>query len=233
MAISHLKINIPKEEFIKIEDIPDPDFDMKYKVLGTPLFKYITKLVRSSYEYREFIFFLKNFLDVDHCTFYEGYSIKNGFIIEIHHSPFTLYDICEVVAKKQYKENNDYIETFKVAEEVTKLHYEFKVGLVPLNPTAHELVHAEALKVHPKLLLNEGWKTFATEYQEFMSEDLTAKYLDVLKYEKDYDYKLFPKILEQKEVKLDIPKFKSLSTFDADKLIIQNKIKLLNNNDQV
>jgi hypothetical protein len=232
MAAPHVTVNIPKEEFIKIEDVPEPDFDMKYKIIGVPLYKYITRLVRTTYEYKEFIYFLKNFLDVDHCSYYEGYSIKNGFTIEIHHSPFTLFDICEVVAQKQYKENDGYIETFKVCEEVTRLHYEFKVGLVPLNPTAHELVHSDAIKIHPKLLLNDGWKTFEKEYREFMSEDLMSKYLETVKYEDDHDYKQFPKILERKEIKLDVPKFKSLQSIDLNKLVVQNKMKLLEESDK-
>lgn len=214
------------EQYIEIEKIPKNKYDMKYFEIDVSLIKYITKLVRSTFEYKEFIQILKNYLNVNKCAYYEGYSMKNGFTLEIHHSPFTLYDICEVIANKQMS-NNKYIETFKVCEEVTELHFQFKVGLVPLNPTAHELVHSGALTVHPDLVLG-SWKEFVEEYKSFMSNEIYNKYLDIIQYEKDNDPSKFPNILKQTDIKLKLPdNIKSLKELDLDNLIIDQKIKLL------
>jgi hypothetical protein len=214
-----------KEETIKIDDIPAPNFDMKYTEITVPLVKYITKLVRSTFEYKEYIQILKNYLDVNRCAFYEGYSIKNGFTIEIHHSPFTLFDICETVANKHLSASN-FIETFKVCEEVTRLHFEFKVGLVPLNPTAHELVHSGVLPIHPSIVLG-NWKQFENEYKEYMSEELKVKYMNTIEFEATNDFTKFPKILERNELKLDVKGQNSLTGFSIDKLIVESKMKLL------
>lgn len=219
------KVYVPKEEVIKITDIPEPEFSMQYTDINVKLLKYICLLCRSTFEYKEFIQILKNYLNVDRCAYYEGYSMKNGFTIEVHHSPLTLFDYCETVANKQFKEKN-YIETFKVAEEVIKLHFEFKVGLVPLNGTAHELVHSDMLKVHPHLVIG-NWKLFMDEYNEHLSEDVRIKLMEAIEYEKEQDPTKFPKILERSEVKLDIKGLPSIIKMDVDKLLINSKMKLL------
>ena len=151
--------------------------------------------------------------------------MENGFTVEIHHSPFTLYEICEAVANKQFSEKK-YVETFKVCEEVTRLHFEFKVGLVPLNPTAHELVHSGVLPIHPSIVLG-NWRKFEEEYREYLSEDTKIKFMNTIEFEKNNDFTKFPKILERNEIKLEVKDQKSLSGFNIDKFIIESKMKLL------
>lgn len=77
------------QNVIKIIDIPEIDMDGKYKIVEEKVIKYIERVIRSSYEYRDYIKYLKTTLDINSCTFYEGYSISNGLSVEIHHSPFT------------------------------------------------------------------------------------------------------------------------------------------------
>jgi hypothetical protein len=147
---------------VYFESIPEPDFDMTYHEVTLGLTKYLTSLVRKTPEFRNFMTFVKTFLDVSRCSFYEDYSMKNGFIIELHHYPFSLFDICEAVATKMLKENS-YFKAFFVLEEVALLHYKFLVGLTPLNPTAHDLAHNNELKIHPKIIIGE-WKELYKEY---------------------------------------------------------------------
>lgn len=207
-------------DFIRFEEIPDPQVDMKYKQVNANLLKYFTNVVRASYEYRVYIQHLKNFLDVDRCAFYEGYSIKNGFSVELHHSPYTMYDICEAVANKQFKSNDGYVKTFEVCEEVARLHYKFKVGLVPLNPTAHELVHAGELEIHPDIVLGH-WEEFYTEYKEFLSEESLAKYERCLELRLEGKSDKVPKILERRQIRIQVPKFQSLGSMDLTKMLME------------
>lgn len=212
------------EEMIRFEEIPPPQSDMKYRVINSNLLKYFTNVVRASYEYRSLIQHIKNFLDVNRCAFYEGYSIENGFTIELHHAPFTMYDICEAVAQRQFKENGGWIRTFIVCEEVAQLHYNFKVGLVPLNPTAHELVHSGVLEIHPDLVLGY-WKEFYNEYESYLSDESKEKYKRAIEMEKTPPEK--QNIMKRKEVKIVVNQFKALDNIDITQLIVDSKV--LNN----
>jgi hypothetical protein len=209
---------------ILLDSVPEPDFDMKYRKITPELLKYFSMTVRRTPEYKSFIQFVKNFLDVSQCSFYEDYSMKNGFTIELHHHPFSLYDICEAVANKQMKKNN-YVETFRVLEEVLLLHYKFMVGLTPLNPTAHDLVHSEVLKVHPAIIIGE-WRKLYNEYLSYLSKTAINKYDALFAVERDNKNAEFPKILEMNRSKLVIKGMTNVideKTFN--KLMIENKIK--------
>ena len=67
----------------------------------------------------------------------DSYAIK----IEIHHYPFSLYDIVRIVYKKRCYFNEP-MNVELVAKECTMLHYQLLVGLIPLSSTAHQLFHA-------------------------------------------------------------------------------------------
>ena len=105
------------------------------------MIKSIERMVRNSYEYKNYISYLKQEIDMNHCSFFTQLS-REDVSIEIHHCPFTLYDLTSIVYNKHVMEEGaDNYNIYKIAEEVTKLHYEGKVGLIPLSVTVHELVH--------------------------------------------------------------------------------------------
>ena len=224
-----VKLEYDKNNIIHLDDIPDIDFDMKMTSVNEKYYKYVTKMCRHTPEYRDFIQFMKHNLNVDHCSFYEGYSIKNGFTIELHHAPFTLYDYVEACCTKSMSKNG-WVETFKICEEVISLHYKFMVGLTPLNPTAHKLVHSDVLPVHPKIIIGD-WKGFYGEYSAWLSEAAIKKYEDAIAMEKKTDIPGVPEILEYAPtiLKTNLPK---LTEKDLDKMVIENKIKMLEANQQ-
>lgn len=209
---------------LHLEEIPSIGFDMKYYEYNEKDVKAVERIVRNSPEYRDFIYFMKTNLNVNHCSYYEGYSMKNGLTIELHHSPFTLFNITEAVIAKSMHEKG-YWETQPVAMEVVLLHYNFKVGLTPLNPTLHKLVHSGVMPVHPKIVLGE-WKEFYGEYQAFLSEDANKNYLEAIELEKGKKTVELPKILEYAPVKIKMPVPAITSDF-VDKMCIQSKFKAL------
>ena len=217
---------VPDENnIIHIDEIPDPGFDMKYYEFDEKQVKKVEVGIRSSFEYRGIIQFIKHNLNVNHCSFYEGYSMKNGLTIELHHSPFTLYDITEAVMAKSIKEKG-YWETFRIIEEVNRLHYEFKIGLTPLNPTAHKLVHNQTLAVHPKIVIG-FWKDFYGEYQAYLSEAAVSKYREMVDMESKNDEDLkIPKILEYKPTIIQSP-IQAITQELVDKLYIDSKLNKL------
>lgn len=103
--------------------------------------KSIEKYVRTSLEYKDLIKYLKDNMDMTQCAFFQNFDSHNKKgRIEIHHEPYDLYTIVDIVMTKQEQEIG-YIDELVVAEEVMRLHYEGCVGLIPLSITVHELVH--------------------------------------------------------------------------------------------
>jgi hypothetical protein len=139
------------------------------------LIKNIENIVRSSPEYRDYIKFLKENLDMDKCAFFQNVSSHNSKIkIEIHHEPLTLYDIVQTVLNK-YMSNCEAFDDYIVAEEVMNLHYQGMVGLIPLSVTVHEMVHAsDKIKIPLHLIYGEYIK-FINEYEDYIDDKVLDK----------------------------------------------------------
>ena len=132
--------DIPEEIMIPLEPInfiSDLEDDKSYK----RLIKQIESIVRTSFEYQEFRSYLVNEMNMSTCAYLEGLSSvdSNRIKIELHHTPFTLYDIVEIVVNK-HKLEKGVIYLIDIAEEVMELHFRGVVGLIPLSTTVHELV---------------------------------------------------------------------------------------------
>lgn len=131
--------------------------------------KAVEKEIRQSFEYREMIKFLKDNYDMNRCAFLNiSGENKSHVKIEIHHYPFTLSDIVEIVLRKRqyYQETTD-IEM--VAKECTLLHYKLLIGLIPLSRTAHQLYHDNKLFIPIDKVVGR-YDLFADIYAPFIDE---------------------------------------------------------------
>lgn len=226
--------NIPEE---LLEEDP---FDNRYFVEDinkTELIKYFESEIRDSFEYKYLIDLFKNTLDIKSCVFFKNYSIENGFKLEFHHHPFTLYDYVEAVVNKQMDTNDDsdgnYVLENEVEKEVVLLHYKLMVGLVPLNPTAHAQVHDGKLDIHPDLIIG-NYDKFFQEYNKYISEAARNKYNEFkerykkgsidseLKYPENFKYK--PSIINAANKNM-------LTTEKINRLLLGNKLDKVNNED--
>ena len=135
------------------------------------LIKTIETYVRSSLEYKDLIKYLKDYIDMNQCEFFQNFdgSQKPG-LIQIHHEPFDLFSITQIVMNRQEKELG-YINELQVAEEVMRLHYRGLVGLIPLSVTAHELVHDGKLIV-PLNCVYGKFVQFVKEYYDYVDDVL-------------------------------------------------------------
>ena len=109
--------------------------------------QYIERIIRRSSEYKRYIQTIKREFDLTSCKFYDNVDTTDIRVsLEMHHYPATLFDITHAVreAAREVEDINAY-QSFKIADLVMKLHYEGKVGLVPLTKTNHELAHNGAL----------------------------------------------------------------------------------------
>ena len=174
-----------KSEFVKNVKITNPETMQYYVNIEKPkdrkkFIERIEKNVRSSMEYRDYIRFLKEHIGLDSCIFFQNVSSSNKkhVRIELHHEPFTLYDIVSVVVKK-FEEEGIPLNDLAIADEVMELHYANKVGLVPLSKTAHEIIHKSSKLMIPLSMVYGSYSEFIEEYEpyieDYMFENLEKK----------------------------------------------------------
>ena len=182
-------MKLPKNQFTELKTIKKETLevdssnkasmlvpDLNNAIAKTNFIKNVEKMVRGSLEYKKYIGFLKTNLNLTKCRFLENVDVSKlkKTHIEMHHYPFTLYDIVEIVTDKVDAEGG-ILNELVVAEEVMKLHFENKIGLVPLTITVHQLVHEGQLFV-PSTFVHGEYKKFMKEYDEYII-DLHRNYV--------------------------------------------------------
>lgn len=137
--------------------------------------KKVEQIVRGSMEYRDYMKFLKSHMDMKKCTVLKGLQVAQGkrYSIEIHHEPFTLFDIVETLLIYR-EENKEPISPLWIADEVMSLHYDGAVGLIPLSATMHELVHADEIFI-PLQYVYQSYGKFYAEYEDYIGPNVKEK----------------------------------------------------------
>ena len=109
---------------------------------------------------------------MNECAVLENVSSKadSKIKIEIHHSPFTLYDISVIVFRKRTALNES-LNINAVAEEVMYLHYICWVGLIPLSATVHDMTH-NAYMFIPTNKIRGNYRPFIESYYNYINPDL-------------------------------------------------------------
>lgn len=194
-------VKIP--ENIPPMDVEDYDlFDDKERE------RYIIDLerhVRSSYEYRAMVNYLREYMNMNSCAFIPSITNETSrkIRIEIHHSPFTLRDICVTIVNKRMK-NNECLTIESVAYEVMFIHYSLMVGLIPLSETVHELVHNQYIFV-PVDKVYGYYKNFVKSYYDYIDPELLDKLDELEKLTIAGTYNdTYKEILEKKYITVDM-----------------------------
>ena len=194
-------VKIPKD--IPILDTDDYDlFDDKDK---EKYFKDLERHIRSSYEYRNMIQYLREYMNMNSCSFMPNISneLNRKIRIEIHHSPFTLRDICSIVLNKRMK-NNEVLFIESVAYEVMFIHYSLMIGLIPLSETVHQLVHNQYIFI-PVNKVYGYYKNFVKSYYDYIDPEILDKLdeLEKLTIAGTYNNS-YKEILEKKYITIDM-----------------------------
>lgn len=220
---------------LSIDQIPKYDL-MDWDVLSgdekefTKYISSIEKDVRTSFEYRQYINFLRQYLDMNCCSFFSNVNnIDNTKIkIEIHHEPLSLYDICLIVYNKRcyYRES---LEEEMVAKEVMYLHYKLLVGLIPLSETVHELVHNQYLFVPTDRVLGH-YKQFLDLYHDF----ILPEQFDILDRIENatncYREEEYTNVLMRNYIYLDLSGAYKLPRYEDVLQAMKNRIDYIRNN---
>ena len=184
----------------------------------TKIIKRIERHIRSSLEYRDYIAFLRENVGMDECAFFNNINkdTSKSLRIEIHHVPFTLFDITKIIVNK-YMEEGLPLNELLMTEEVMKVHYSNMVGLIPLSKTLHLMVHGENAEkvVIPAYMIFGNYKKFIEEYGDYMNDEDFKKIERLIqrtKEIKESDYKF----LEQHYDYIEVDGFKIPERIESD-----------------
>jgi len=138
------------------------------------------RLVRSSDEYKTFIYKVHNELGgtgIQSCNVLGMVSGEDA-TLEVDHYPFTLYEICSAVTSKFIREKVPF-NTFMVADIVMRLHFDLKVGFTVLAKTVHELRHAGKVFI-PLTSVAGRFMEFFNEYKEDLEPETITSFMKLV-----------------------------------------------------
>lgn len=164
---------------IELKDLPEyhmEDWDLFDEKEFKKYVATIEKCVRNSTEYKSLIQFMREYMNMSECSYYEHISNSANvkIRIELHHEPIDLYTMVIIVYNK-HVQCGESIDEEEIAKEVMWLHYTLMVGLIPLSETVHELVHNNYLFIPNDRVLG-NWKEFVARYTPYMYPE----HLDIL-----------------------------------------------------
>lgn len=222
-----------KNTELKINNVPEFDLLVWDLEDDKELKKYYTTIereIRKSFEYREMINFLRDNYGMDECSFLKVSNKDNFNIkIEVHHYPFTLYDIVVIVYKKRifYQES---LDVEMVAKEVTMLHYKLLVGLISLSKTIHQLVHDGKLFIPIDHVLGR-YDLFIDFYKPFCDPDQLETIERIKQYSQEQSDLMDTSILNHNEISIfSTNKNFMLPNFDNLESSMYNRINDIKNN---
>jgi hypothetical protein len=183
--------NSIKREVFKVQELETceiPDYDLDNPKDFPKYLAAIEKICRGSFEYRLFTNFLRDYVDMNKCSFFENVTNIDSYKIKIHihHEPVTLFDIVIAVYNKRFSMRED-LDDEMVAKEVMYNHYKMNVGLIPLSETVHELVHNQYLFVPTTAVFGQYWD-FINIYKDFIEPEQLENIKKCEEASKHYDY---------------------------------------------
>lgn len=132
--------------------------------------KRVERIVRSSMEYRDYVRFLKENIDLTRCLFFPKVDgTIRGISIEQHHEPFGLYDITNIVLERHLQEGISLTDLL-IAEEVIDLHYRNLVGFTPLSKTIHQVITNSKKIIVPLFAVYGNYAKFIEEYDKYIDD---------------------------------------------------------------
>lgn len=177
------------------------------------LVKHIEAIIRDSLEYKDYINYLKDFMNKDSFFAKVEQLAYNKVKIQIHHAPLTLFDLVSIVMQKHQDEYNS-TNIYDIADEVMKLHYQCRVGLLPLSVTTHKLVHLGKVFI-PVQMIRGDWASFYREYAPYCNQDIIIKLQNTVRFSKEIQD---VSLLETKYTYIEVDGFKQIQLMNPDDL---------------
>ena len=123
--------------------------------------KKVEAIVRKSPEYKDWTSYIKDVLGHYSCELTGEMAAQ--VTVEIHHHPISLFIITKAMIV-QYINSDKGFCSFDIAQDVINLHYENRIGYIPLVKTLHEKFHNGFLLL-PMELVKGDWKHITQQYE--------------------------------------------------------------------
>lgn len=202
-AIKNTDAEPSTEYTINIEEFdPESAYLELPEELDQKTVTYIEREIRNSYEYRSYINYLKNELDLTRCSLLPNLDINSEkFSLEFHHYPMNLFEIAQVVGTQMITNCNegDKISCFDIAQKVVEEHYRNNIGLVPLTKTLHDMAHNRAIII-PISKVHGNYKKFVEKYHDYISEEILDRIHDAEMNSESDDSKAYNKSKLEKNI---------------------------------
>lgn len=189
-------------------EISIEDFDVTNSYLELPeeldtkMISYIEKEVRNSFEYKNYISYLKNELNLTSCSLLPGIDINKTVVsLEFHHYPLNLFEVVDSIGKEMIGncKEGEKISCFDIAEQVIKEHYLGNIGIVPLTKTLHDMAHNRAIIV-PISKVNGNYKSFIKKYKDYIETDIIDRIAEAELSSESDDTKLYNSMKLEKNI---------------------------------
>jgi len=177
------------------------------------LIKNIEAIIRTSQEYRNYIRYLKTDAELNYCTLMNilPEDIAKHIKIEMHHFPFTLYDLVDIILVKAVSLGEDF-SRLSIANEVMEAHFNNQIGLVPLTVTAHQMMHNGHYFIHKEEVFGD-YEKFFDRYKPYLTDDHYEKITRLRKTTKDA-------VLHRKRLALEVKEELYIDYDDKDMEIV-------------
>ena len=129
--------------------------------------KSVEAIVRGIPEYRDLTTYIKETLG--HYAWALTKELSSQVHVDIHHHPVSLYSIVKAHIFKKLEDNQEFC-SLDIAQEVIEMHYENRVGYIPLVRTLHEKFHAGFLSL-PIDIVHGDYRYFIQNYSVYLEED--------------------------------------------------------------
>lgn len=114
--------------------------------------KSVEGIVRKSLEYKDWTSYIKEHLG--HYTCSLTGEVSSQVNVDIHHHPVSLYKVTKAVIFKYLNASKEFC-SFEIAQDVIDLHFENRVGYIPIVRTLHEKYHNGFMNIPMELIYGE------------------------------------------------------------------------------
>ena len=123
-------------------------------------------LVRRSVEYKFWVSYIKDVLQIDRCMITHE---KNSEVsVDVHHHIPSLFVLITSIVNKCIEEDREFC-TFDICQEAIELHYLNRIGYVTLLGSIHEKFHNGFLDI-PIEFVRGDYKTYMDNYGRYIDE---------------------------------------------------------------
>lgn len=128
--------------------------------------KNVEKTVRGSLEYKYWRDYIKDILQIQNCAITE--ESNTDCTIQIHHHVPPLYLLVKALVSEKLDKEESFC-TFDIAMRAIEIHFENKIGYVPLATTIHERVTNNNFEI-PIELVHGDYQSFIKDYFKYLDD---------------------------------------------------------------